>query len=207
MPIRIHGVDYESTINSNSSATNQIGTYHMADNANQYEIQRSNNFEFIVPNLEVEVRGNRVDAATVSDVIRLSVVSADIPHFSQSAIPVQRGNSTIKFAGVPTFNGGNIVLNDYIGADTLEILQAWQDMAYNPRTEKVGVSGDYKKKCVLFEYSPDYQLVRAWDMYGCWISSISEDTMNNEGNNKHTVTIKIEYDHGHISDDYNNVSI
>jgi hypothetical protein len=78
-------------------------------------------------------------------------------------------------------------------------LEAWQNLSYNVRTQKVGLAGDYKKECYLVEYTPDYQAVRKWVLRGCWISQISEDTFNNEQNSKHTITATIQYDYGYPS--------
>jgi len=186
-------------------ASTAIGTYHLADNPNLYEIQRSNNFEFIV---DVSLNGVRKagtvgteESATIpnaQEIIRLSVTSAPIPHFSQNAIELRRGNSMLKYAGVPTFASGSIVVNDFIGADTKAVLMAWQNLSYNVMTEKVGLASDYKKDCTLVEYSPDYQVVRKWKLHGCWISALQEDNYNSEANDKHTISATIEYDRAEI---------
>ena len=198
--IRINGTDYNSTINDNSTPGTPIGTYHLANNTNIYEIQRTNNFEFVVSDIDGILRAGTTNStyANAQEVIRMSVVSCPIPHFTQNVIPVQRGNTTLKYAGVPTFSAGQVVLNDYIGADTAGVLEAWQNLSYNVTTEKVGLASDYKKDCYLIEYSPDYQPVRRWIMRGCWVSGLSEDNMNNESNNKKTVTATIEYDRAEL---------
>ena len=110
--------------------TTQIGTYHLADNPSLYEVQRDNNFEFIVTGLDNLIRSN-ADATdenalivNASQTLRFSVVSSTIPMFSQDSITVQRGNSTMKFAGKPTFSSGSLVVNDFIGADTKSVLMA-----------------------------------------------------------------------------------
>lgn len=198
--IRINGTDYNSTINDSSTPGTPIGTYHLANNPNIYEIQRTNNFEFVVSDIDGILRAGSESAtyANAQEVIRMSVVSCPIPHFSQNAIEVKRGNTTLKYAGVPTFQAGTIVLNDYIGADTAGVLEAWQNLSYNVKTEKVGLASDYKKDCYLIEYSPDYQPVRRWIMRGCWVSGLSEDEMNNENNSKKTVRATIEYDRAEL---------
>ena len=198
--IRINGTDYNSTINDSSTPGTPIGTYHLANNPNIYEIQRTNNFEFVVSDIDGILRAGSESAtyANAQEVIRMSVVSCPIPHFSQSVIDVKRGNTTLKYAGVPTFQAGTVVLNDYIGADTAGVLEAWQNLSYNVRTEKVGLASDYKKDCYLIEYSPDYQPVRRWIMRGCWVSGLSEDEMNNENNSKKTVRATIEYDRAEL---------
>lgn len=198
--IRINGTDYNSTINDSSTPGTPIGTYHLANNPNIYEIQRTNNFEFIVSDIDGILRAGSESAtyANAQEVIRMSVISCPIPHFKQGVIPVQRGNTTLKYAGVPTFDAGTLQLNDYIGADTAGVLEAWQNLSYNVKTEKVGLASDYKKDCYLIEYSPDYQPVRRWIMRGCWVSGLSETGMSNEQNNKKEITATIEYDRAEL---------
>lgn len=183
-----------------------FGTYHLAANPNMFEPQRENNFEFVVTDIDGIVRagmqGNESDSIkrikNAQEIISLSVVSTSVPHFSQNAIEVKRGNSTLKFAGTPTFDTGSLVVNDWIGADTKSILQAWQNLSYNVRTEKVGLVSEYKKDCYLIEYSPDGQVVRQWRMHGCWISRLSEGEYNAEGNGKKQISAEIQYDRAEI---------
>ena len=195
--IRLNGVDKNSTLHELSEKN---GTYYLADNPNLYEIQRSNNFEFVVTGIEDLVRVG-LNAGTIKnaqEVLRLSVSSAEVPHFTQNAIPVKRGNSTMKFAGVPEFKAGSITVTDYMGADTKGIVMAWQNCAYDVMTEKVGLASDYKKDAYLIEYTPDHQKVRQWVLRGCWVSGIQEDAFNSESNNARKITVNIEYDKGYL---------
>lgn len=202
MAIKLYGVDRESTLNTPTS--NSQGAYVLADNPNLYEIQRKNYFEFVVTDINGILRagstgeeGNaRIDNA--QEVLRVSVVSAPIPHFTQTPIEIRRGNSVMKAAGVPSFNNGTLVVNDYIGADTKAVLMAWQNLSYNVRTEKVGLMSDYKKDAYLVEYTPDYQQVRKWRLHGCWVSGISETDYSQESNEKNTIQATIEYDRAEI---------
>lgn len=183
-----------------------FGTYHIAANPNMFEIQRTNNFEFVITDIDGIMRagmqGNEADyikyIKNAQEVISLSVISTSVPHFNQGVIEVKRGNSTLKFAGTPSFDAGTLVVNDYIGADTKSVLQAWQNLSYNVRTEKVGLVSEYKKDCYLIEYSPDGQVVRQWRLHGCWISRLSEDDYNAESNGKKSITASIEYDRAEI---------
>jgi hypothetical protein len=196
--IRLNGVDKESTIGNVSQISH--GAYVLADNPNLYEIQRTNNFEFIVTDIDNILRAGAGGSETTStidnaqEVLRISVSGAFVPHYTQESIPIRRGNSVQKFAGVPTFQAGRITLNDYIGADTKAVLMAWQNLSYNVRTEKVGLVTDYKKDAYLLEYTPDYQLVRTWKLFGCWISGLSEGEFSHDSADKHTISATIEYD-------------
>ena len=183
-----------------------IGTYHLADNPALYEVQRTNNFEFIVTDIDGILRagavGNEENARfnNAQEVLRCSVVSTSIPHFTQEEIAVQRGNTTLYYAGKPSFPDGQLVVNDFIGADTKSVLMAWQALSYDVATEKVGSLDvtNYKKDCYLVEYTPDYRKVRQWRLYGCWVKGLTEDQYNNESSGKKTITATIRYDRAQI---------
>ena len=184
----------------------QIGTYHLSNNPQLFEIQRNNNFEFVVTDIDGIMRagatGNEQNAkfANAQEILRLSVTKAFIPHYTQEVVQIKRGNSTLKYAGVPSFSEGSLDFNDYIGADVKSILMAWQNLSYNVKTEKVGclMHTNYKKDCYLIEYAPDYHKVRTWKLYGCWISSLSEGEYTADSGDKHQISCTIQYDRAEI---------
>ena len=184
----------------------QIGAYHLGANPKIYEIQRNNTFEFIVTDIDgIQKAGTVVTESNAyinnaQEMLRISLTSAPIPHYTQEPVLIKRGNSTIKYAGVPTFDGGTITFNDYIGAQIKDILVAWQNLSYNTTTEKVGSLDvtNYKKDCYLIEYTPDFRPIRTWKLYGCWVSGISEDPYSSEDGGKHSVSCTIQYDYGKI---------
>lgn len=197
--INLQSTDKPSTLDK---AGDRLGTYYLTDNPKHYEIQRGNNFVFYVEGLNKLLgntdyslqTANKYAYENAEDVVKISVNKASVPHFTQSVIQVKRGNNTMKFAGVPEFSAGSVELNDYIGAGTKDILYAWQQKSYNVHTEKVGLVTDYKKDAYLLEYTPDYQLVRTWKLFGCWISSLSEGEFSHDSAEKHTISATIEYD-------------
>ena len=185
---------------------NTYGTYHLADNPALYDPMRNNSFEFVVTGLDKLLRvgadGSEENAyiTNAQEVLRLSVDSASIPMFTQEVIPVKRGNSTIKFAGTPSFASGSLVVNDWIGADSKSALMAWQNLSYNVKTDRVGNAADYKKDCWLIEYTPDYtKQVRQWQLKGCFISGLSEDAYSMSSDGKKTISATIEYDRAIMS--------
>lgn len=185
---------------------NTYGTYHLADNPALYDPMRNNTFEFVVTGLDKLLRvgadGSEENAyiTNAQEVLRLSVDSASIPMFTQEVIPVKRGNSTIKFAGTPSFASGSLVVNDWIGADSKSALMAWQNLSYNVKTDRVGNAADYKKDCWLIEYTPDYtKQVRQWQLKGCFISGLSEDAYSMSSDGKKTINATIEYDRAIMS--------
>lgn len=188
-------------------ADNKYGTYHLGDNPTLYDPQRSNTFEFVVTGIDNLLRagydGTEENAyiTDAQETLRLSVDSASIPMFSQTPIEIKRGNSTIKFAGTPTFDSGNITVIDYMGADTKSALMAWQALGYNVKTDRVGNAADYKKDCYLLEYTPDFsRIVRQWLLKGCFVSGLSEDAFSmNGGGDKKIISANISYDRAIMS--------
>ena len=186
---------------------NKMGAYHLANNPALYEVARSNNFEFVVTGLGSLLRAGAnttdnnayINGTTAMDVIRMSVESSSVPTFKQSPMSIRKGNSVMKFAGLPEFNEGRVVVRDFIGADTKSALMAWQNLSYNVKTQKVGQMKDYKKDCYLMEYTPDMQLIRTWELKGCWIAGLEMPEFSQEQGDKRTITVDIPYDYAIMS--------
>lgn len=181
------------------------GVYHLADHPELFEIARNNNFEFIVdfknqPLLRQGMKrgesGSTIENA--QELLRLSVDGSSIPHFTQRPITIKRGNNTLNYAGTPEWNQQRIKVLDFLGVEAKEILMAWQALSYDLSTEKVGLVSDYKKIASLLEYSPDYQLIRRWKIYGCWVSEISENEFAADSDGKREITATIIYDKAEI---------
>lgn len=198
--VKLGNKPMDSTTEKVSATMPAPGTYYLANNPTIYEIQRTNNFVFYTTGLSaiIDVPANTQAETNADSIIELSVSKSSVPHFSQQAIQVKRGNNTMKFAGVPEFKAGSLTINDYIGSGVKDILMAWQARSYDVNTEKVGLAKDYKITAYLLEYTPDYQLVRTWRLEGCWISEITEGEYNHESNEKHTIDVTIEYDKAYM---------
>lgn len=144
------------------------GAWHIADNPELYEPVRQNNFRFVVTDIDDLIKAG-VPADMVNDdtdkivngqeYLDIAVVSSTVPHFTVGKVEVQRGNTTVKFAGKPTYEDMSIVFNDYIGARTKSILLAWQAKVFDVDSEAIFNSSGYKKTCFLYEYTPDYKQV------------------------------------------------
>ena len=180
---------------------------HISTNLANYEAARSGFFTFIVNDLDNIIRadytGDRSNEdsiapssriANAEEVLKLNVTQASIPHFSLEPLQYRRGNEVVKFAGVPTFDAGSISVDDVVGLDTKSILMAWQALAYDVKTGRGGRMADYKKNCTLIEYTQDFEQIRSWKLYGCWVSDIGEDTFDKESDGKRKLTATIQYD-------------
>lgn len=183
------------------------GMYHIADNPALFEPQRTNNFELQIMGLEnlIPAEATELDADTRNilngqEIVRLSVDSASVPSFSQEPIEVHYGNNKLKFAGKPNFKDQSLTVIDYIGADPKAVLLAWQKQSYDVMTQKVGLAKDYKKTTYLVEYTPNYEVVRTWEIRGCWISDLSFDDFQMNQSGRKSINCTISYDYAFISD-------
>jgi hypothetical protein len=184
--------------------SNSLSAQHISTNLANYEAARSGFFSLIVDNIDNIVKasytGNHSVAAPsdkikqAQEILKLNVVKAPVPHFQLKKESYRRGNDVVNFAGVPDFTDGSIVVDDVVGMDTKSILMAWQGLAYNVHTRKGGRMKDYKKDCTLCEYTQDFELVRSWKLYGCWIRNITESEFDKENDGKRQVTAEIVYD-------------
>lgn len=180
---------------------NNYGAYHLGDNPTLYEPQRTNNFVFVVSDIDGILRSapssyseSNLRIQNAQQILYFSVASVQLPHFQQNPIEIKRGNSSIKVAGVPSFTGGQLTVHDYIGADPKSVLMAWQALSYDVETEAVGRMAQYKKDCTLIEYTPDHEVVRYYDLKGCWVSNLTEDQRSHDTNNASMITVEIQFD-------------
>ena len=190
--------------------SNSLSAQHISANLTNYEAARSGFFSLIVNDINNIVRASYTgdpDSATDADKIgvqaqetlKLNVIQAPVPHFQLEKLSYKRGNDVVNFAGTPTFNDGEITVDDVVGLDTKSILMAWQALAYNVHTRKGGRMKDYKKNATLIEYTQDFEQIRSWTLYGCWISQLTEDNFNKEQDGKRQIRATIVYDRAEMN--------
>jgi hypothetical protein len=191
--------------------SNSLDAKHISTNLANYEAARTGFFSLIVDDIDNIVKASYSGAnpkeapegdkiARAQEILKLNVTKAPVPHFSLKAESYRRGNDVVKFAGVPDFKDGSIEVDDVVGMDTKSILMAWQGLAYNVHTRKGGRMKDYKKNCTLIEYTQDFEQIRSWTLYGCWISDINEGDFDKENDGKRKITAKLEYDRAELND-------
>ena len=183
-----------------------LNARHISTDLEHYEAARSNFFTLIVDGLDDIIKatytgdpedatdGDRIHKA--QETLKLNVVQASVPHFQLNPISYTRGNEVVKFAGTPSWNSASIEVDDVVGKDTKGILMAWQALAYHVSDGRGGRMKDYKKTATLVEYTQDYQQIRAWRLYGCWVSNITEGNFDRGGGrgDLRRLTATIEYD-------------
>lgn len=175
---------------------------HISTDLASYEAARSGFFTFIIDDLDNLVKATYTgNAPTENDrylnaqeIIKLNVVKCDVPNFEIDTHQYQRGNEVVNYAGKPKWSSGTIVVDDVVGLDTKGILNSWKNLTYNLHTRKGGRMKDYKKTCTLIEYTQDYEPIRQWKLYGCFITSLSEDAFDKESDGARKISASIIYD-------------
>lgn len=179
-----------------------LSAYHLGSTHRAYQPAKKNFFEFIVEDLTRLLKPGVEQAfAQESDyitdgqeVIRLTVNKAPVPHYELNEIEIRKGNSSVWYAGTPTYSEGTLEVDDMIGANSKAVLEAWQNLAYNVLNDQGGRAINYKKNCTLIEYTSDHVKVRSWKLIGCWIKGISENDYDKESDDLQRVQATIRYD-------------
>lgn len=179
-----------------------LSAYHLGSTHRAYQPAKKNFFEFIVedltnllkPGVEKELAQEADYITDGQEVIRLTVNKAPVPHYELNEIEIRKGNSSVWYAGTPTFSEGTLEVDDMIGANSKAVLEAWQNLAYNVLTDQGGRAINYKKNCTLIEYTSDHVKVRSWKLIGCWIKGISENDYDKESDDLQRVQATIRYD-------------
>ena len=189
--------------------TNALDTQHMSSALHDYEIARSGFFTFIVDGLEdlvkyaknPNVNGDTYDGLLAQNYIALSVVKAPVPQGELGTESIKRGNEVINFATTPSWSSGSLTVDDFVGLDIKNVLMSWWNLAYNVKTGKGGYMKDYKKKCTLIEYTQNYEQIRSWTLYGCFITKVDEGDFDKENDGKRQITVNIVYDRAIMNED------
>lgn len=182
-----------------------LSAYHLGDDEahRAWQPGKKNFFTLIVDDIDslvkpgIDPNGTLTDNDYItngSEVLRLTVHEANIPHYELATLSIRKGNSVSWYAGVPTFDGGEIQIDDMVGAQSKAILEAWQNLAYDVISDKGGRAINYKKTCHLIEYTADYVKVRQWELLGCWVSKLAEEAYNKETDDIQRITATIQYD-------------
>ena len=182
----------------------RISSYHLADDPALYEPSRNHAFEFVLNSKlnTLLAAGVFREAATaddyfnnVADVIKISVSEASVPHFDLEVVSIKRGNSTVKYAGAPSWGEGSLKLDDFVGARTKDILMAWNALVYDSAADVVHLANNYKFDCTLIEWNGDFsKVIRSWTLKGCWLKSISEGNFTHADNGLRSIDATIVYD-------------
>lgn len=157
-----------------------LGPMHF--DTNQFEVQRTNHFEVILP------------ADIFPAKSTLLVDSFTVPDVSVGAISLDYGNANVKVAGKATVADASLVIKDAITQDMEKQMNTWRTKVYDPSTDKVGWVEDYKKNLVVNQYAPDGTYMRQWKCIGCWPTDFNVSQFQYGTADKKLITLNISVD-------------
>jgi hypothetical protein len=173
----------------------KMGSWHQIGQ-DDWEPQRTNNFEIVFPNLNglTSIDTGLAMPGNANELLTLSVVSATVPSTQIDVLKVWYGNDAVNFAGRPTYSDIEVVIGDKIGIATENILMSWHKKVLNPKTEAVGRASGYKYDAYLNKYSPDGVLVGRYQLRGCFPTTVTPGQFSNEDNSLRNITATFSVD-------------
>ena len=165
------------------------GASHFAQDAN-YEVQRTNHFEIAIDLAPILDTGDEI-----ARTIRLCCTAASIPNIQVQAQPLRHGNETINVAGSPNWTTSQVSVYDVIGWDMSRMLQDWFWKIFDPSTHTMGLVVNYKTTATIYQYSPDASVIRAWDCWGVFPTSLNFGSPSADGSGSPvTITMDLSVD-------------
>jgi len=123
------------------------------------DVRRTNNFILSIDGLE----GSSLD---------LVVQKAFLPRLQLNVLELRHGNDAKKYAGVASWEGGQVTIWDTLSQLELDAVLAWYQSTYDWETGVIGNSAEYKKAGTIREYAANSQFIREWRLQGLWISEL-----------------------------------
>ena len=168
----------------------KLGFYH-GIGQDDWEPQRTNNFEIQFPNLGqlFTIDQGLALPGNASDLLTLSVKSVSYPSTNIGKLTISYGNNSVNFAGRPEYGDVEIVVNDFIGIQSERILMGWSGLVYNPKTEVIGWASQYKRDGYLLEFAPDGTCVRRTQLRGCFPGTVAPGNFSNDDNSLREISV------------------
>jgi hypothetical protein len=168
----------------------KLGFYH-GIGQDDWEPQRTNNFEIQFPNLGqlFTIDQGLALPGNASDLLTLSVKSVSYPSTNIDKLTISYGNNSVNFAGRPNYGDVEIVVNDFIGIQSERILMGWSGLVYNPKTEVIGWASQYKRDGYLLEFAPDGTCVRRTQLRGCFPGTVAPGNFSNDDNSLREISV------------------
>jgi len=179
----------------------------LADMPELFDPSRQSSFELVIPGLDQltlpdgsgELVG--VGAQSNTNIIRLSVASHSLPSHQLNVVEKVLGNQRVKFAGKPQQNSLTLSVSDWVDAQVYEVLWAWYQKCYSNRSQKIGRAHSYKMPAYVHQYDAAFeQVIRTWEIKGCWPSNLSQDEFSAEADAQCKIQLELQYDNYDILD-------
>ena len=155
------------------------------------DIRKNNNF--VVHIEDVTNDGNSLE---------LVIRQAFLPQVSLNPIELRRGNDAKMFAGVATWQGGQITIFDTLSRRELDDVLEWFRQTYDAETGQIGIASEYKKQGYITEFAADGRYRRRWKVNGLWISDINLGDLDASSGEMKQITFTLSIDPSPMRPEY-----
>ncbi len=151
-----------------------------------YEPQRVNNWT-------IQIDGSGIPNWN-DQVIELSLGTFDPPSDTIEPLEIPYANENRKVAGRVTRDNVTLMVRDYVEQQVYEMLKSWQELVFDPTTNRIGWARDYKKSATLNQFDPEGGVIRQLVAEGVWPSKVSMNTLDQAGNDQVQITVDLVVD-------------
>ena len=195
---------------SNSFATKGAlykGTNHMGRSI-AYEPQRLYNFELQIIGLDQLFTANNpgtgnysnyssgefIHFGSAAERILVACSSFNIPETSVGTIEIPHYNNTTKYAGKVSFGSATLVIEQFLGSFTEQIITTWLRCVYDMRTQNIGFKNDYAKDMFLIQYDSKGGTPRVWKLENAWPGTLPGAAWDYASDGRRQLSITINCD-------------
>lgn len=158
-----------------------MSAWHLA-NQGKFEPQRRGHFEV------------QFEGFPGGEFLTLAVQSMFLPGEESEVIELPYMNEKMRYAGGTTFNGGELVIRDFVDKDTYKLVMEWRKQVYDPQTGNVNWTGNYKKDGYVIMTAPDGSVQRKWRILNAWVSSVGVGSLEQGTYDVNTISCTITFD-------------
>ena len=137
-----------------------------------------------------------VDIDRISELCPLNVVSFPMANWSVSPQEKNHMNVKTKFAGKPSFEDYELVVDDTIDPDAGRIIYEWYRSVFDPNTGLMGFTNEYKSQGTVQQYDVKGGSERVWMLYGVWPNNVTFGEGNYDGDGEAVqinITFSVDY--------------
>lgn len=147
------------------------------------------NFEVLIPD------PGKYGAGT-DDVIRLRVDSCALPGITSDVIQVTSGGHTVKYAGRGRYSQNwGVRIREYEDMEITNFLINWHAAQWNRQTGIMLPKTEYSQDIMVRMYGSGGNLVKTWNIIGCFIESIADIGLSYEASGVTGYDVTFGYDY------------
>jgi hypothetical protein len=133
-------------------------------------------------------------ANSIAEVISFNAQSVTLPSVTIDPIIIPHMNQDVKVAGRPSLGEMTVVYLNAYNLRAVSVLESWHRAIYQPSTEQMGFATAYKTNGTLLVLFPNLDVFKAYQIQGCWPSSIGDKEYDWSASENVTRTVTFQVD-------------